>query len=123
MTTFPTTPVPIPANQHRSRRFGQVIGVHPEHRQEYLRLHAAVWPEVEAALTRANVRNYTIFIHDDLLFAYFEYVGDDLEADLASIAADPTTQRWWTHTDPCQRRLTDGPGGPWTEMTEVWHLD
>jgi L-rhamnose mutarotase len=69
VTTFPTTPVPIPANQHRSRRFGQVIGVHPEHRQEYLRLHAAVWPEVEAALTRANVRNYTIFIHDDLLFA------------------------------------------------------
>jgi L-rhamnose mutarotase len=105
------------------RRFGQVIGLRPERAHEYLRLHAAVWPAVEAALTRANIRNYSIFRHGDLLFGYFEYVGDDLDADLASIAADPQTQRWWTRTEPCQRRLTAGPGGPWTEMTEVWHLD
>jgi L-rhamnose mutarotase len=105
------------------RRIGQVIGVRPDQREEYLRLHAAVWPEVEAALTRAHVRNYTIFIHGDLLFAYFEYTGDDFAADMAAIAADPVTQEWWTRTEPCQRRLTDGPGGPWTDMTEVWHLD
>jgi L-rhamnose mutarotase len=105
------------------RRFGQVIGLRPERADEYLRLHAAVWPAVEAALTRANIRNYSIFRHGDLLFGYFEYIGDDLEADLASIAADPDTRRWWTFTEPCQQRLSEGPGGPWTEMAEVWHLD
>ena len=107
----------------RVRRFGQVIGLRPEGRAEYLRLHAEVWPAVEATLTRANIHNYSIFLHEDLLFGYFEYTGDDLEADLASISADPVTQRWWTHTEPLQRRLTEGPGGPWTDMTEVWHLD
>lgn len=100
------------------RRFGQVIGLRPERRAEYLALHAAVWPGVEATLRRAHVRNYTIFVHDDVLFGYFEYHGEDLEADLAAIAADPVTREWWTHTDPCQRPL--GPGG-WTDMTEVWH--
>ena len=82
-----------------------------------------MWPAVEQALTRANIHHYSIFIHGDLLFAYFEHTGVDLDADMASVAADPATREWWTHTDPCQQRLTDGPGGPWTDMTEVWHLD
>jgi L-rhamnose mutarotase len=105
------------------RRIGQVVGVHPDKRDEYLRLHAAVWPDVEAALTRANVRNYTIFIYGDLLFAYYEYTGSDFDADMASVAADPVTREWWTHTAPCQRPLGEGAGGPWTDMVEVWHLD
>lgn len=95
----------------------------PERREEYLRLHAAVWPGVEQALTSANIHQYSIFVHGDLLFAYFEYTGTDLDADLAAIATDPVTREWWTHTDPCQRPLTDTSGGPWTDMTEVWHLD
>jgi L-rhamnose mutarotase len=107
----------------RPRRFGQVIGLRPEKRAEYLRLHAAVWPEVEARLSRSNIGNYSIFVHGDLLFGYFEYTGDDLDADLAAIAADPVTRRWWSETEPCQRRLTDDPGGPWTTLTEVWHLE
>ena len=35
------------------------------------------------------------------MFSYFEYVGEDYEADMAKMAADPATQRWWTHTHPC----------------------
>jgi L-rhamnose mutarotase len=37
-------------------------------------------------------------LHDlrlgDLLFAYYEYTGDDYAADIAAIAADLTTQQW-----------------------------
>jgi L-rhamnose mutarotase len=106
------------------QRYGMVIGVRPEHRDEYLTLHAAVWPAVEAALTRANIRNFTIFIRDDLLFGYYEYIGDDHAADQARVAADPTTQRWWAATDPCQQRLPGTPdGAQWAPLSEVWHLD
>ena len=74
-------------------------------------------------LTAANIRNYTIFLRGDMLFSYYEYVGTDHAADLARIAADPATQRWWQLTDPCQERL---PGTPeeeqWAPLTEVWHL-
>jgi L-rhamnose mutarotase len=106
------------------QRFGSVIRLRPERRDEYLALHASVWPDVEDALARANIRNYTIFLHDDLLFGYYEYVGDDHGADLARVAADPQTQRWWALTDPCQERLAGTPeGSQWTPMTEIWHLD
>ena len=106
------------------RRFGSVIRIVPGKRDEYLALHAAVWPAVEARLTASNVRNYTIFIRGDMLFGYYEYVGEDYAADMAAVAADPETQRWWSVTDPCQQRLSDAANGEqWSVLTEVWHLD
>ncbi|HEX8629694.1 MAG TPA: L-rhamnose mutarotase [Catenuloplanes sp.] len=106
------------------RRFGSLIRVRPDKREEYLRLHAAVWPEVQATISACGIRNYTIFMHGDLLFGYYEYTGDDHAADLARMAADPATQRWWALTDPCQEQVAGtAPGQWWASMTEVWHQD
>ncbi|MBC7353661.1 MAG: L-rhamnose mutarotase, partial [Thermogutta sp.] len=58
------------------------------------------------------------------LFSYYEYIGDDYEADMAKIAADPETQRWWKETDPCQIRLPGTPEGKWWKpIPEVFHTD
>lgn len=105
------------------QRYGCVIRLRPDQRETYLRLHAAVWPSVEQTLREANFRNYTIFLHDDLLVGYYEYVGDDYDADQRLIAADPQTQEWWKLTDPCQESLAEpGSGHWWAPMREVWHL-
>jgi L-rhamnose mutarotase len=105
------------------RRLAQTVRLRPGHREEYLALHAAVWPTVQAALRSAHVTNYSILLHEDTLFGYFEYAGDDFEADMAAIAQDPETQRWWALTDPCLESLADtGTGGTWSDMTEIWHL-
>jgi len=102
-----------------------VVGVRPEKRDEYLALHSAVWPGVEQKLTECNIRNYSIFVFGDILFAYYEYAGEDHDADLRRIAEDPVSQEWWTHTDPCQLRITEErtPGALWQPIDEVWHLD
>jgi L-rhamnose mutarotase len=113
------SPTPRPV-----RRVGSVIRLRPERREEYLRLHAAVWPQVEATIKDCNIANYTIFLNGDLLFGYFEYHGEDLDADLARMAADEPTRRWWALTDPCQERLPDAaPGRQWSDAVEVWHLE
>ncbi|UZX05416.1 L-rhamnose mutarotase [Arthrobacter sp. CDRTa11] len=93
-------------------------------RERYLELHAAVWPQVEATLTACNLTNYSIFIRDEILFAYYEYRGKDHDADMARIAEDPITREWWTHTDPCQSAffLDLPPNERWAELQEVWHL-
>lgn len=106
------------------RRFGSAIDLDPEKRTEYLALHREVWPAVEERLRQSHFTNYSIFIFGDRLFAYYEYTGEDYEADTAAIAADPQTQKWWTLTSPCQVRLPGTPDGEqWVTMTEVWHLD
>ncbi|MBB5827416.1 L-rhamnose mutarotase [Micromonospora carbonacea] len=105
------------------RRYGWVIRLRPDRRETYLRLHAAVWPDVERRLREANIRNYSIFLHRDLLFGYYEYVGEDHDADQRRIAEDPQTRAWWKLTDPCQESLAEpGSGHWWAPMDEVWHL-
>jgi L-rhamnose mutarotase len=96
----------------------------PEKRAEYLALHSEVWPGVEATITECGIRNFTIFVIDDVLFGYYEYVGDDYDADQRRMAADPLTQEWWSRTAPCQMPFTDEVGVPnWQTLDEVWHLD
>lgn len=105
-------------------RIAMVIRLRPEREAEYRALHANPFPGVLAALKAANVRNYSIFLRGDLLFGYLEYTGSDYEADMARVAADPETRRWWTFTDPCQQPLADAaPGEWWSLMEEVFHLE
>ncbi|MBN1422104.1 MAG: L-rhamnose mutarotase [Planctomycetes bacterium] len=105
-------------------RYGMVIGVRPEKLEEYKRLHAAVWPDVLAMIRECKIRNYSIFTKDGMLFSYFEYHGDDFAADMAKMAADPTTQRWWSHCIPCQVPFpTRAEGEWWADMEEVFHCD
>jgi L-rhamnose mutarotase len=106
------------------RRFGQVIRVRPEAIEEYERLHADTWPTVLAAIQRANIRDYSIYRHEGLLFASFRYVGDDFDADMAGMAADPEIQRWWARTDAMQEPFPERESGAWwLTLREIFHTD
>jgi L-rhamnose mutarotase len=106
------------------QRYGSIIRVVPENLEEYKRLHAAVWPAVAEMITACNLRNYSIFYRDGYLFSYFEYIGSDYAADMAKMAADPVTQEWWAHCEPCQLPLdTCAEGEWWAPMEEVFHQD
>ena len=106
------------------KRYGQVIAVRPEKLEEYKRLHANTWPGVLKMIKDCHLQNYSIYYKDGLLFSYYEYVGTDYEADMAKMAADPETQRWWDVCKPCQQPLpTRAEGDWWSDMQEVFHLD
>ena len=104
------------------KRYASVIRLRPEREQEYVRLHADVWPAVLEQITRSSITNYSIFLRDGYLFSYFEYVGENLDADMAAMADDPETRRWWALTDPCQQPLPSAAEGEhWSPMVEVFH--
>lgn len=108
------------------QRMGMMIGLKPEHKEEYIRVHADVWPEVLERLRQSNITNYSIFLREpeNLMFAYWEYTGSDFEADSARIAADPVTQDWWKLCGPMQSPLESRSEGEWwAGMEEVFHLD
>jgi len=106
------------------QRFGQILKLRPECRDDYVRHHAEVWPGVLAQISRSNIRNYSIYLRDGILFAYFEYVGNDFAGDMRAMAADPETQRWWALMEPMQEKWpTARPGEWWSNMTEVFHLE
>jgi len=106
------------------KRYGMVIKVKPEKLEQYKRLHEAVWPEVLDTIRQCSIRNYSIYYKDGFLFSYFEYTGRDFEADMAKMAADPMTQKWWDLCKPCQEPLkTRAPGEWWAVMNEVFRVD
>jgi L-rhamnose mutarotase len=107
-------------------RMGLCIGLKAEMIAEYKQLHAAVWPEILARISDCNIRNYSIFLREpeNLLFAYWEYHGSDFAGDMAAMAADPATRRWWNICMPLQSPLpTRAEGEWWAGMEEVFHLD
>lgn len=106
-----------------------VLRLRPEKASEYVRLHAAVWPDVLAKIADCKIRNYTIFLKllDDgrhYLFSYFEYHGSDFAADMRKMAGDEATRKWWDLCEPCQDPIaTRGQGEWWANMAEVFHCD
>ncbi len=109
------------------QRIGQVIGLKPEGLAAYRQLHTDAethWPEVVAAARASHIRNYTIFRLGELLFASFEYHGDDYAADMAKLAANPQVQAYWQLVNPLQTPLAERqPGEHWAMMEEVYHAE
>jgi len=105
------------------KRFGMVIRLKPGSADAYREYHAAVWPEVVDKIQECNIRNYSIYLKDDMLFSYFEYHGVDLDTDWAKMAAHAKTQEWWALIKPLQDPLdTRAEGEWWATMEEVFHL-
>jgi len=106
------------------KRYGSLIRVLPEKINEYKQLHTEVWPSILNMIRECNIRNYSIYYKDGFLFSYYEYTGSNYDEDMAKMAADPDTQRWWKVTDKCQLPLDSRkPGEWWAEMDEVFHID
>lgn len=106
------------------QRFASVIGVSKESRAAYEHLHANVWPEILNQIEKSNIRNYSIYRYGELLFSYFEYVGDDYEADMAKMRQDPKTQEWWALCEPLQSPVPERIEGEWwMSIPEIFHTD
>lgn len=106
------------------KRFAQIIKLRPDKLEYYKHLHANPWPCVLEKIKECNIRNYSIYLSpDNILFAYFEYIGDDYEDDMKKMSEDECTQKWWKETDPCQESFSLDKSEWWMNLEEVFHTD
>ena len=106
------------------KRVGMMIGLRDERAGDYRALHADSNPGVRDLLQKYNIHNFTIFARrlDDgreYLFGYYEYTGEDYDADMAALAAEPRNEAWLELCDPCQRPLEGETS--WALMERVYH--
>ena len=124
-----TNPTPEQFQEKKIKRYGSVIGLRPEKEQYYRERHANTWPGVIDRLEKSNIRTFSIYVTEldgkKYLFSYYEYSGDDFEADMQKIADDPTTQKWWEETAPCQFKLPNRkkPEDNWSAMEMVFLME
>ena len=79
------------------KRFGWVTEVRSDKLDEYVRLHADVWPGVADMIRECNIRNYSIYLKDGTWLANEDTVEEALEE------ARHVVKAWlngatWAHT-------------------------
>ncbi|MFD0021937.1 L-rhamnose mutarotase [Streptomyces sp. NPDC058382] len=97
-----------------------LLNVRGDRIDEYRERHAAVWPDMLAALSAAGWRNYSLFLREDgLLVGYLE--TEDFDAAREAMAATEVNERW-------QRDMagffeqTGAADDAMVPLTEVFHL-
>jgi L-rhamnose mutarotase len=76
-----------------------LLRVKPELIDEYRQAHNPVSPELIAAMGRAGVRNYSMFLTPGgLLIGYLE--AEDMQASLAAVAETEASQHWQERMAP-----------------------
>jgi L-rhamnose mutarotase len=98
------------------------LQVKPQLIQEYTRRHAAVWPEMLAALKNSGWHNYSLFLRPDgLLIGYFE--TDSLPEAQARMAATEVNARWQAEMAGFFEDLDGAPDEGFLQLTEVFNLE
>ena len=125
MLTVAAAPCLNGCTQQKVKRIGMVVGLKPEKIPEYKALHADSYPGVRDLLNKYHIRNFSIFLHEIegkyYEFAYYEYTGNDYEADMAALSAEPRNKQWLSVTDPMQIPLTGQKS--WAVMEQVYYND
>ena len=101
--------------------FGQLGKLKNDKIEEYEKLHAECWPEIRQLIKNCNIRNYSIFRHENLVFSYFEYVGEDYDKDMSLMAADEVNKKWWSVTDPCFETYVYGDNEFTVDMKQIFY--
>src|SRR5271155_281073 len=96
--------------------------VRPDKREEYVRRHAEVWPEMREALRQAGWQNYSLFLADDgTLIGYLEC--EDLAAAQAAMAATDVNARWQQEMAEFFGELDGRPDEGIRPEPEIFHLN
>jgi len=98
------------------------LQVRPDRLDDYRVAHAGVWPEMLDALSRHGWRDYSLFLRGDgLLVGVVE--GDDLDASLAGMQAEPVNARWQAEMSAFFEPLASGAADTsLTLLDRVFHL-
>jgi cytidyltransferase-like protein len=99
---------------------GSVIGLKKEFEEQYVALHNHTFPEVLERISQSNIVDYSIFLHDDILFSHMNYAGYDYDADMQAIGTDESTREWWKLTDLMQKPFDFRKENEWWAGINLW---
>ncbi len=103
------------------KRYGFKMKLKPGCREEYIRRHQAIWPELALLIREGGVSDYSIFLDQetDILFAVQKVSGEQSSQEMG---VHPVVARWWAYmadimeTNPDQSPVT-------LPLEEVFYLE
>ena len=78
------------------KRFGFKMKLKPGCREEYIRRHQAIWPELADLIKSGGVSDYSIFLDEEtnILFGVQKVSGEHSSQEMG---VQPVVARWWEY--------------------------
>jgi L-rhamnose mutarotase len=109
------------------QRHGSIFRIRPEYKEEYKKAHDEIWPELAQEISKAGIKNYTIFFREDgTLFSYFETDLDSetFKKNMEEYWKKDIARKWSEYMNKYIIKTDPTIVGPESEdLEEVFHLD
>ena len=92
--------------------------------EEYTRVHANVWPEVQRGIKEVGILDMQIYVRDNLLFMIVDTIdGFDWERDMTRLSMHPRQAEWERFVAKFQD-VEEGASSreKWTLMDKIFEL-
>lgn len=96
--------------------------IKPGCKEEYIRRHQEIWPEMVAVLKEAGICNYTIFANGYELFGYYECEKGIAFAEKTQ-AQSPVVDRWNDYMGDILELEMDPRTGAQPKLEPVFRLE
>lgn len=96
--------------------------VKPGKKEEYVRRHREIWPEMVEVLREAGICNYSIFYANGQLFGYYECEKGVAHAEKVQ-AESPVVARWNEFMKDILELEMDPETGAQPKLEQVFRLD
>lgn len=102
-------------------KYAFTMKLNPGMRDEYIRRHDEIWPELVVLLREAGVRDYSIHL-DEATGTLFGVLWRRRDHTMDALPDHPVMQRWWAHmADIMQTHPDNRPVD--TPLLNVFHMD
>ena len=91
-------------------------------KEEYIRRHNEIWPELSALLKEAGISNYTIWNTGNELFGYYE-CEKGIEYAARMQAESPIVDKWNEYMKDVMIMPLDPETGAQPKLQQVFYLD
>lgn len=94
----------------------------PGKKEEYIKAHREIWPQIIKGLKDAGCQEMTIFLRGDQLFLYA--LIDDIERFTKIREKDPFYQKWnaWM-SELLEYPYDEEECSPFARLREIWRFD
>lgn len=94
----------------------------PGKKEEYVRRHNEIWPELVQLLKEAGISNYTIWTDGENLFGYYE-CEKGIEFATKTQANSPIVDKWNEYMKDVMVMPIDPDTGAQPKLVKVFSLD
>lgn len=103
------------------KRFGFKMKMKPGCREEYIKRHNAIWPELKEMIKNGGVSDYSIFLDEEtnILFGVQKVSGEESSQDMG---VNPVVAKWWDYMKDIME--TNPDNSPVTiPLEEVFYME